>query len=94
MKKEFYQQLFLKQQGIQAVPPNDMITGWVKKLIHLLYPEQVGNNYTSAGEIEKALQTSHCLLAAYWLLFIFTHTSLPFLKGIHRLAYGPSRLPS
>ena len=56
MKKEFYQQLFLKQQGIQAVPPNDMITGWVKKLIHLLYPEQVGNNYTSAGEIEKAFK--------------------------------------
>jgi serine O-acetyltransferase len=52
MKKEFYQQLFNKQQHIQAVPPNEEITAWALKLIRLMYPEQSSKQYTSIRQIE------------------------------------------
>ncbi|HET7899238.1 MAG TPA: serine O-acetyltransferase EpsC [Flavisolibacter sp.] len=35
----FFNQLFLQQQQKEAVPSNKDITGWVKRLIRLLYPQ-------------------------------------------------------
>src|SRR5687768_1342805 len=64
MKKEFYQQLFLKKQRLQAVPPNKLITGWAENVIHLLYPEQMRNSFASAAEIENAFRKQEAELAS------------------------------
>lgn len=52
MKKEFYQQIYKKQQEIEAVPPNEQIAAWVLKLISLLFPERADVSISSAEETE------------------------------------------
>jgi serine O-acetyltransferase len=53
MKKEFYQHLFDKQQYIESVPPNEVITGWALEVIRLLYPEQSKRFFESHIELEQ-----------------------------------------
>ncbi len=52
MKKEFYQQLFDKQQRIEAVPSNKECALWALRVIRLLYPEQSLKLFSSVQEIE------------------------------------------
>lgn len=53
MKREFYQHLFEKQRDIEAVPPNEVITGWALQVIRLLYPEQSKRFFESFIELEQ-----------------------------------------
>jgi len=53
MKQPFYQHLFNKQQQLEAVPSNDVISQWAEKVICLLYPELSKCLFTSVAEIEK-----------------------------------------
>jgi len=52
MKKEFFQQLFNKQQQVEAVPSNDVISSWASSVICLLYPEQSTCAFSSPDMIE------------------------------------------
>lgn len=54
MSIKFYQHIFEKQQGIEAVPPNEIIASWALRLIHLLYPEKAEYFPESVTEVEKA----------------------------------------
>ncbi len=54
MSKKFYQHIFEKQQGVEAVPPNEIIASWALRLIHLLYPEKAEYFPDSVNEVEKA----------------------------------------
>ena len=53
MNKDFYQQLFTKQQNIEAVPSNDIIADWALQLICLIYPEKAECRSNCAGEIQQ-----------------------------------------
>jgi serine O-acetyltransferase len=53
MKREFYQHLFDKQQHIESVPPNKVITSWALQVIRLLYPEQSIRFFESFIELEQ-----------------------------------------
>jgi serine O-acetyltransferase len=53
MKPSLYQHIFEKQQEIEAVPPNEEITGWASRLICLLYPELSKCSFRSVEQIEK-----------------------------------------
>ena len=50
MNEEFLDQLFKKQQNVDAVPSNKEISRWALELIRLLFPEQ--SNHT-IGSVEK-----------------------------------------
>jgi serine O-acetyltransferase len=52
MSQDFYQYIFAKQQNLEAVPSNREITAWALKVIHLLYPEQTGQQYASVEELK------------------------------------------
>lgn len=52
MSQNFYQHIFAKQQRLEAVPSNREITAWALKVIHLLYPEQTGQQYASVEELK------------------------------------------
>lgn len=52
MSQDFYQHIFAKQQKLEAVPSNKEITAWALKVIHLLYPEQTGQQYASVEELK------------------------------------------
>lgn len=52
MSQDFYQHIFAKQQRLEAVPSNKEITAWALKVIHLLYPEQTGQQYASIEELK------------------------------------------
>jgi serine O-acetyltransferase len=52
MSQDFYQHIFAKQQNLEAVPSNREITAWALKVIHLLYPEQTGQQYASIEELK------------------------------------------
>lgn len=39
MKEHFYKKLFKQQQQKEAVPSNEVITGWAEQLISVLYPQ-------------------------------------------------------
>lgn len=52
MSQDFYQHIFAKQQKLEAVPSNREITAWALKVIHLLYPEQTGQQYASVEELK------------------------------------------
>ncbi|RYF98585.1 MAG: hypothetical protein EOO02_18615 [Chitinophagaceae bacterium] len=54
MSKKFYQHIFDKQQGVEAVPPNETIASWALRLIHLLYPEKAEYFPETVAELEKA----------------------------------------
>ena len=53
MDKNFFKELFDKQQQKEAVPSNEVIASWASHLIGLLYPEQSLCAYTSVKEIEE-----------------------------------------
>lgn len=53
MNKEFYQEILYRQKGMDAVPPNEEIAGWVMRLICQLFPEKAECTYNSVEEIEK-----------------------------------------
>jgi serine O-acetyltransferase len=53
MHQKFYQHIFEKQQGVEAVPSNETIASWVLRLVHLLYPEKSEYSPASPQEIEK-----------------------------------------
>ncbi|WP_183562302.1 serine O-acetyltransferase EpsC [Mucilaginibacter sp. SP1R1] len=52
MSLEFYEQIFNKQQRLEAVPSNKEITKWALRVIHLLYPEQTGKVFTTVDELK------------------------------------------
>ena len=53
MNKKFYQHIFEKKLGVEAVPPNDIIASWTLRLIHLLYPEKSENGLESPEAVEQ-----------------------------------------
>src|SRR5688572_7375192 len=53
MNKKFYQHIFEKQQGVEAVPSNEVIASWTLRLIHLLYPEKAEGSPASTDEVEQ-----------------------------------------
>jgi serine O-acetyltransferase len=52
MSQEFYQQIFNKQQNLEAVPSNKEITKWALQVIHLLYPEQTGKVFADVDALK------------------------------------------
>lgn len=52
MSQEFYQQIFSKQQNLEAVPSNSDITKWALRVIHLLYPEQTSRLFKTVEELK------------------------------------------
>jgi serine O-acetyltransferase len=52
MSQEFYQQIFNKQQRLEAVPSNKEITKWALQVIHLLYPEQTGMVFGNVDDLK------------------------------------------
>lgn len=56
MKQSFYQHLFNKQQRLEAVPANEVMSQWAEKVICLLYPELSKCLPASVPEIEKQFQ--------------------------------------
>src|SRR6476659_1757237 len=52
MNTNFFKQLLSKQQHKEAVPSNEIISGWALNLICLLYPELSLCSYSSIEEIE------------------------------------------
>ena len=64
MKKDFLQQIFLKQRQKQQVPSNKVIAGWASKLIAILYPELSPFSYSSLEAIQTdLLQSEHELIS-------------------------------
>ncbi len=53
MNKDFFQQLFSKQQKKEIVPSNEIIATWALRVISLLFPEQSTYSYSSPKEIEE-----------------------------------------
>ncbi|SDE20178.1 serine O-acetyltransferase [Mucilaginibacter pineti] len=53
MSQEFYQQIFNKQQNLEAVPSNKEITKWALRVIHLLYPEQTAKLFATIDELKQ-----------------------------------------
>ena len=56
MNKEFYQHLFEKQQQMEAVPSNTVISEWAEKVICLLYPEHARCSHMTLDKIEAGFQ--------------------------------------
>lgn len=54
MNEDFYQHILERQQSIEAIPPNEIISSWAVKLLHLLFPEQSKKHYSSAFEVKEA----------------------------------------
>ena len=52
MSQEFYEQIFNKQQNLEAVPSNKEITKWALQVIRLLYPEQTGKVFADVEELK------------------------------------------
>lgn len=52
MSEEFYEQIFNKQQKLEAVPSNKEITKWALQVIRLLYPEQTGKLFVDVDAIK------------------------------------------
>ncbi|MFT3747692.1 MAG: serine acetyltransferase [Agriterribacter sp.] len=63
MNKELAQRIFDKQQMLEDVPPNSVISDWASRLICLLYPELSDNNKKSTQEIEAAFKVLQSELA-------------------------------
>ena len=57
MIKKLAQEIFDKQQVLEDVPPNSIISGWALKLIYLLYPELCDNTKKNTEEIEESFKT-------------------------------------
>lgn len=53
MDENFYWHIFRKQQGIEAVPPNEEIAAWALDVLRLLYPERSKQHYTLVKHIEE-----------------------------------------
>jgi serine O-acetyltransferase len=53
MSDQFYQQIFDKQQNIEAVPSNKEITKWALQVIRLLYPEQSKQIFTAFSAVKE-----------------------------------------
>jgi serine O-acetyltransferase len=56
MNREFYQQIFDKQQGVEAVPSNKEITKWALQVIRLLYPEQSKQVFETAEQVKAEFE--------------------------------------
>lgn len=54
---EFYQELFRQQQQKDAVPSNQVITGWAEKLICILYPQLSTCVICSIEAVQDAFKT-------------------------------------
>ncbi|MBN8789957.1 MAG: serine acetyltransferase [Terrimonas sp.] len=63
MNKELAQQIFDKQQMLEDVPPNSVISDWASRLICLLYPELSDNNKKGTQEIEATFKVLQSELA-------------------------------
>src|SRR5476651_1786179 len=53
MSDQFYQQIFDKQQNVEAVPSNKEITKWALQVIRLLYPEQSKQIFTTFSAVKE-----------------------------------------
>lgn len=52
MSEDFYREIFIKQQQVDAVPSNREITNWALQLIRLLYPEQAKQVFEGANQVK------------------------------------------
>lgn len=64
MNKEFYQHIFEKQKGVEAVPSNERIAAWTLKLICLLYPEKAECFTSSPERIEQEFKDLENILVS------------------------------
>src|SRR6478752_4780687 len=56
MDKQFFAQLFKKQQSKETVPSNEKIASWAMELIWLLYPEISNSSFTSIEDMEAEFE--------------------------------------
>ncbi|MFT3701835.1 MAG: serine acetyltransferase [Agriterribacter sp.] len=56
MASELIKQIFNKQQGLEDVPPNEVIAQWASGLICLLFPELSNCKYQTEEEIAEAFK--------------------------------------
>lgn len=52
MNQNLFREIFVRQQHLEAVPPNEVIAGWASELICLLFPELSDQVDTSVEEME------------------------------------------
>lgn len=53
MNDEFYRHLFEKPQHAKAIPSNNVIAAWALAVVHLLYPEQSKDKFTTVEELKQ-----------------------------------------
>lgn len=53
MNEELFRKIFVKQQTLEAVPPNDVIAGWATAVIRLMYPELSDDIDSSVEEMQQ-----------------------------------------
>jgi len=56
--KDFYQEIFLKQQAVQDMPSNKRIAQWALALLYLLFPERNSYTYHKISDVEAAFKKS------------------------------------
>jgi len=54
MDKHFFDKIYQRQQGMEAVPSNQRIALWAETLLELLYPEKAELKLNSAEAVEAA----------------------------------------
>lgn len=65
MNEDFYKQILIKQQQVEAIPSNEAITGWAMQVIRLLYPEQSKKIFSTVEELQqdfKRLEDELCAI--------------------------------
>ena len=65
MNEDFYKQILIKQQQVEAIPSNEAITTWATQVIRLLYPEQSKKIFSTVEALQedfKRLEDELCAI--------------------------------
>ena len=65
MNEDFYKQILIKQQQVEAIPSNEAITTWATQVIRLLYPEQSKKIFSTIEALQedfKRLEDELCAI--------------------------------
>lgn len=64
MNEEFYHHILNKQKRIDAVPSNEVVSGWALDLMNLIYPERLTSANHTLQELKDLFQQSYNHLVA------------------------------
>jgi serine O-acetyltransferase len=63
MNKKFYRHLFEKQYTAQRMAPNGAISAWALNILHIFYPEQTVNSFSTTDELQAEIVRLELALA-------------------------------